>query len=94
MSGLKLYLTGDTGPMSDMSIIRDLYHPRLAVVNMGGVDVMGPEEAAYPMKQLVQAEAVIVSHAEEPVTTEGQVNPDTRTAQFSACWAIYRFMSR
>jgi L-ascorbate metabolism protein UlaG (beta-lactamase superfamily) len=81
-NGLKVYLSGDTGPMSDMAIIRDLYHPRLAVVNMDGVNVMGPEEAAYAMKQLVQPAAVIVSHAEEPVTTKGQVNPDTRTAQF------------
>jgi L-ascorbate metabolism protein UlaG (beta-lactamase superfamily) len=81
-NGLKIYLSGDTGPMSDMAIIRDLYHPRLAVVNMDGVNVMGPEEAAYTMKQLVQPAAVIVSHAEEPVTTNGRVNPFTRTAQF------------
>jgi len=81
-NGLTVYLTGDTGPMSYMAMIRDLYHPRLAVANMDGVNIMGPEEAAYAMKQLVQPAAVIVSHAEEPVTTNGRVNPGTRTAQF------------
>jgi L-ascorbate metabolism protein UlaG (beta-lactamase superfamily) len=80
-NGLRVYLSGDTGPTSDMAIIRDLYHPQLAVVNMDGVNSMGPEEAAYAMKQLVKPTAVIVSHAEEPVTTDGRVNPETRTAQ-------------
>ena len=41
-----MYLSGDTGPTSDMATIRDLYHPRSAVVNMDDVNVMGPEEAA------------------------------------------------
>ncbi len=82
-NGLKVYLTGDTGPTSDMAmIVRDFYHPNLAVANMDGVSNMGPEEAAYAMKQLVQPAAVIPSHAEQAVTTNGQVNPDTRTAQF------------
>jgi len=81
-NGLTVYLSGDTGPTSDMAIMRDLYHPRLAVVNVDGVGSMGPEEAAYAMKQLVQPTAVIASHPEEPVTTNGRVNPETRTAQF------------
>ena len=62
--------------------MRDLYHPQLAVVNVDGLSSMGPEEAAYAMKQLVQPTAVIASHPEEPVTTNGRVNPATRTAQF------------
>ena len=81
-NGLTVYLSGDTGPTSDMAIMRDLYHPRLAVVNVDGVGSMGPEEAAYAMKQLVQPTAVIASHPEELVTTNGRVNPETRTAQF------------
>lgn len=81
-NGLVVYLSGDTGPTSDMAIMRDLYHPQLAVVNVDGVASMGPEEAAYAMKQLVQPTAVIASHPEEPVTTNGQVNPRTRTAEF------------
>jgi len=82
-NGLKVYLTGDTGPTSDMAlVVRDFYHPNLAVVNVDGVNSMGPEETAYAMKQLVQPAAVIPSHAEEQVTTGGAVRPDSRTAQF------------
>jgi L-ascorbate metabolism protein UlaG (beta-lactamase superfamily) len=82
-NGLKVYLTGDTGPTSDMAlVVRDFYHPNLVVVNVDGVNSMGPEEAAYAMKQLVQPAAVIPSHAEEGVTNNGVVSPDSRTAQF------------
>jgi L-ascorbate metabolism protein UlaG (beta-lactamase superfamily) len=81
-NGLTVYLSGDTGPSSEMAVMRDLYYPQLAVVNVDGVGSMGPEEAAYAMKQLVQPTTVIASHPEEPVTTNGRVNPDTRTAQF------------
>jgi L-ascorbate metabolism protein UlaG (beta-lactamase superfamily) len=81
-NGLTVYLSGDTGPTSDMKITRDLYHPRLAVVNVDGVGSMGPEEAAYAIKRLIKPTAVIASHPEEPVTTNGRVNPETRTAQF------------
>ena len=81
-NGLTVYLSGDTGPTSEMAIIRDLYHPRLAVMNVDGVNNMGPQEAAYAVKQLVQPTAVIASHPEEPVTTNGRVNPGTRTAEF------------
>lgn len=84
-NGLKVYLTGDTGPTSDMAmIVRDLYRPNLAVVNVDGVSSMGPEEAAYAVKRLIQPIAVIPSHSEEEVTTNGLVKPDTRTAQFAA----------
>jgi hypothetical protein len=56
--------------------------PRPYLVNVDGVSSMGPEEAAYAMKQLVQPAAVIPSHSEEGVTTNGVVSPDSRTAQF------------
>ncbi|MBV9082651.1 MAG: MBL fold metallo-hydrolase [Acidobacteriaceae bacterium] len=82
-NGLKVYLTGDTGPTADMAlIVRDLYHANLAVANMDGVNTMGPEEAAYAMKRLVRVSVVIPSHASQAVTTNGQVDPNTRTAEF------------
>jgi len=81
-NGLKVYLTGDTGPTSDMEMIRGLYRPNLAVVNMDGTSNMGPEEAAFAMRELVRPRAVIHSHAEQAVTTDGQLNSDTRTAKF------------
>jgi len=82
-NGLTVYLTGDIGPTSDMeTIVRRFYHPNLAVANMDGVSNMGPEEAAFAMIKLVKPAAVIPSHAEEAVTTNGQVSPDSRTAKF------------
>lgn len=82
-NGLKVYLTGDTGPTSDMAlIVRGIYHPNLTVANMDGLNNMGPEEAAYAMKELVRSAAVIPSHAEEAVTLNGELNPGSRTAEF------------
>ena len=81
-NGLKVYLTGDTGPTSDMEMVRELYHPNLAVANMDGTSNMGPEEAAFAMRKLVQPAAVIPSHAEQAVTINGRVISDTRTAKF------------
>jgi len=84
-NGLKIYLTGDTGPTSDMAtIVRGLYDPNLAVVNVDGVSSMGPEEAAYAVKRLIRPRAVIASHSEEAVTVNGVVQSNTRTAQFAA----------
>lgn len=81
-NGLTVYLTGDTGPTSEMTTIRDLYHPNLAVANMDGTSNMGPEEAAYAMTKLVNVAAVIPSHAEQAATSNGQLISDTRTAKF------------
>ena len=82
-NGLKAYLTGDTGAMSDMAlIVRDIYHPNLTVANMDGNNVMGPEEAAYAMKVLVRTAAVIPSHAEQAVTVNGNLIPGTPWAEF------------
>ena len=83
-NGLTVYLTGDTGLMSDMSLFRKVYEPNLAVVNVDGVNVMGPEEAAFAMNSLVKPTSVIISHAEQAVTTNGQMNPNTRTAVFAS----------
>src|SRR5690242_12175371 len=82
-NGLRVYLTGDTGPSSDMAlIVRELYHPNLAVANVDGLNTMGPEEAAYAMTRLVHAAAVIPSHAEQAATMNGQLSSQTRIAEF------------
>jgi L-ascorbate metabolism protein UlaG (beta-lactamase superfamily) len=82
-NGLKVYLTGDTGPTSDMAfIVRGIYHPNLTVVNMDSLNTMGPVEAAYAMRELVHTAAVIPSHAEQVVTVKGKLLPGTRVAEF------------
>jgi L-ascorbate metabolism protein UlaG (beta-lactamase superfamily) len=77
-NGLKVYLSGDTALMSDMNtIINGFYKAKLVVMNMST-----PEKAAFAVNQLIQPNAVIPSHANEAATTEGKVNPGTRTMQF------------
>jgi L-ascorbate metabolism protein UlaG (beta-lactamase superfamily) len=82
-NGLRVYLTGDTGPTSDMAfVVRGIYHPNLTVANMDSLNNMGPVEAAYAMRELVHTAAVIPSHAEQPVTVNGKLLPNTRVAEF------------
>ena len=82
-NGLTVYLSGDSGPTSDMrTIVRDFYQANLAVVNIDGQFQMGPEEAAFVVRELVQPAAVIPAHTAEVSTTNGQVNPGTRLAHF------------
>ena len=63
-------------------VVRGIYHPNLTVANMDSLNNMGPEEAAYAMKELVHTAAVIPSHAEQAVTLNGKLIPGTRTAEF------------
>ena len=82
-NGLTVYLSGDTGPTSDMrSVVRDMYRPNLAIVNMGDVFTSGPEEAAFEMNALVRPRAVIPSHVNEVATSGGRVIPGTKTERF------------
>lgn len=45
MDGKTIYHAGDTGLFSDMKLIRDLYHPNVALLPVGGLFTMGPKEA-------------------------------------------------
>ncbi len=61
-NGLKLYHSGDTSLMGDMkSIIGDFYQPDIAILPIGGVFTMGPDEAAYACK-LIRPKTVIPEH--------------------------------
>jgi L-ascorbate metabolism protein UlaG (beta-lactamase superfamily) len=60
-SGVKIYHAGDTNVFGDMSIIRELYQPDIALLPIGDVFTMGPREAAYACK-LLQPKAVIPMH--------------------------------
>jgi L-ascorbate metabolism protein UlaG (beta-lactamase superfamily) len=76
-NGLKAYLSGDTALMADMkTIINGFYKVKLAVLNIGS-----PDEAAFAVNELIQPNAVILSHANEAATTGGKVNPGSRTRQ-------------
>jgi hypothetical protein len=82
-NGLRAYLSGDTGQLSDMqTVVNDFYQTNLAVMNIGDIFTTGPEEAAFAINRLIRPTAVIPSHANEVATTNGAVNANTRTARF------------
>ena len=53
------------------------YKAKLAVMNISSV-----EKTAFAVNELIQPNAVILSHANEAATSGGKVNPGTRTRQF------------
>jgi L-ascorbate metabolism protein UlaG (beta-lactamase superfamily) len=61
-NGFKIYHLGDTAVFGDMALIRELYRPDLALVCIGGFFTMGPEEAAYAVRELIKPKAVIPIH--------------------------------
>ncbi len=50
--GPVLYHAGDTTVFGDMSLIRELYHPKVAMLPIGGHFTMGPKEAALASRLL------------------------------------------
>ena len=82
-NGLVAYLSGDTGITADQQfVVRDYYHARLAVMNMGDGFTTGPAEAAYIMNDLVKPASVIASHGNEAGTVGGKVRPGSKTEAF------------
>jgi L-ascorbate metabolism protein UlaG (beta-lactamase superfamily) len=47
-----LYHAGDTAVFGDMSLIRELYQPKVAMLPIGGHFTMGPKEAAVAVRLL------------------------------------------
>ncbi|MEO6748305.1 MAG: MBL fold metallo-hydrolase, partial [Casimicrobiaceae bacterium] len=82
-NGLVAYLSGDTGIIADQAVVvRDYYHAKLAVMNMGDGFTTGPAEAAYVVNELVKPNSVIPSHANEVGTIGGKVRPGSKTEAF------------
>jgi len=82
-NGLVAYLSGDTGITAEQDlVVRRYYKANLAVMNIGGVFTTGPTEAAYVINTLVKPKSVIASHANEPATKNGKLQPNSKTALF------------
>ena len=82
-TGLVAYLSGDTGILADQEVvIRNHYHARLAVMNIGDGFTTGPIEAAYVINDLVKPASVIASHANEVATAGGKVREGSKTEAF------------
>ncbi len=61
-NGFKIYHSGDTGVFGDMALINKFYTPDLALVCIGGHFTMGPEGAAYAVRELIKPKQVIPIH--------------------------------
>jgi len=61
-NGFKIYHSGDTAVFGDMALIGTLLQPDLALVCIGGKFTMGPEGAAYAMRELIKPKQVIPIH--------------------------------
>jgi L-ascorbate metabolism protein UlaG (beta-lactamase superfamily) len=59
--GPVLYHAGDTTVFGDMKLIKELYHPELAMLPIGGFYTMGPKEAALAA-QFLEPRAVLPIH--------------------------------
>jgi len=60
-NGPVLYHAGDTAVFSDMKLIKELYHPELAMLPIGGFYTMGPREAALAA-QFIEPKAILPIH--------------------------------
>lgn len=82
-NGLVVYLSADTGHISDMeTIVRRYYKANLAIVNMGDVNTMGPEEAAWAVNELIKPKTAIPTHANEESTKDGKPIPGSKADKF------------
>jgi len=61
-NGFKIYHSGDTYVFGDMALINKFYQPDLALVCIGGHFTMGPEHAAYAVRELIKPKQVIPIH--------------------------------
>ena len=81
-NGLTVLWTGDSGLIGDWKTQSKFYKPNLAIVHMGDLFTMGPDEAAFAVKRLIKPKSVIAEHANQVSTTGGVVNPGTRLERF------------
>lgn len=62
-----LYAAGDTALFSDMTLLRDLYQPELALLPIGDHYTMGPRQAAHATRLLGVRHVLPIHYATFPV---------------------------
>jgi L-ascorbate metabolism protein UlaG (beta-lactamase superfamily) len=83
-NGLVVYLSADTGLTADMeTVVNRYYKAELAIITIGDIYTMGPEEAAWAVNELIKPKAVIPTHANEESTKGGKVKPGSKTEKFT-----------
>jgi L-ascorbate metabolism protein UlaG (beta-lactamase superfamily) len=68
-NGFVAYHAGDTAVFKDMELIRELYHPELAMLPIGSHYVMSPAEAALACKMLKPRWVIPMHYGTFPVLT-------------------------
>ena len=81
-NGLTVLWTGDSGLLGDWATQSEFYKVNLAVVHMDGLNVMGPDEAAFAVNKLIKPRTVIPEHANQVSTSGGEVNAGTLVERF------------
>jgi L-ascorbate metabolism protein UlaG (beta-lactamase superfamily) len=81
--GARIYFAGDTNVFGDMQLIRDLYHPDLAILPIGGVYTMGPREAALAVELLGVGEILPIHYGTYPALSGTPEQLEAELAQRS-----------
>lgn len=68
-NGYRIYHAGDTRAFTDMTLIRDLYRPDLAILPIGDHYTMGPTEAAVAVGFLGVRDVIPMHYGTFPVLT-------------------------
>ena len=68
-NGFVAYHAGDTAVFKDMELIRELYHPELAMLPIGSHYVMSPAEAALACRMLKPRWVIPMHYGTFPVLT-------------------------
>ena len=75
-------MVGESGFFGDMKLYSQFYNVNLAVMHIGDIFTMGPDEAAFAVNQLIKPKTIIAEHANELATTGGVVIAGTKTERF------------
>jgi L-ascorbate metabolism protein UlaG (beta-lactamase superfamily) len=70
-NGFKIWHMGDTGLFGDMKFISEYYKPDLVLIPIGGNFTMGPEDAAFAIRNWIKPKAVIPMHYNSNPLTPG-----------------------
>jgi L-ascorbate metabolism protein UlaG (beta-lactamase superfamily) len=81
-NGLTVLWTGDSGLIGDWATQSAFYQPNLAVVHADGLFVMGPNEAAWAVNNLIKPNMVIPEHLNQVSTIGGEVVSGSRLESF------------
>jgi L-ascorbate metabolism protein UlaG (beta-lactamase superfamily) len=61
-NGFKIYHMGDTGLFGDLKMIASYYKPDLLLIPIGGNFTMGPKDAAYAAREMLNIPSIIPMH--------------------------------